>query len=89
MEGRYPRLQGEAVPIHAVSAVGSRRALMKSRGNYSCRALWSQGHVLHLQGHHGIIQGVACTHSTAEREIFFPTTSDTWFARGRARDQRH
>lgn len=67
---------------------GSRRALMKSRGNYSCRVLWSQGHVLHLQGHHGIIQGVACTHSGAERK-FFPTTSDTWFARGRARDQQH
>ena len=64
---------------------------MKSRGNYSYWDLWSQGHVLHLQGHHGIIQGVACTHSAAEREFFFffPTTSDTWFARGRARDQRH
>ena len=65
---------------------------MKSKGNYSCWDLWSQAHVLHLQGHHGIIQGVACTHSAAEREFFFfffPTTSDTWFARGRARDQRH
>lgn len=59
----------------------------KSRGTYSCWHLWSQGHVLPLQGHHGIIQGVACTHSAAEREILFPTTSDTWFARGRARDQ--
>lgn len=32
------------------------------------------------------------THSAAEREMcvfFFPTTSDTWFARGRARDQQH
>lgn len=61
--------------------------MKKSRGTYSRRVLWSQGHVLHLQGHHGIIQGVACTHSAAEREILFPTTSDTWFARGRARDQ--
>lgn len=60
---------------------------MKSRGNYSCWALWSQGHVLHLQGHHRTIQGVACTHSAAEREILSPTTSGTWFARGRAGDQ--
>lgn len=44
---------------------------MTSRGNYSCRALWSQGHVLHLQGHHRTIQGVVCTHSAAEREILF------------------
>lgn len=66
-----------------------RRTLMKSRENYSCWALWSQGHVLHLQGRHGIIQGVACPHSVAEGEIFFTTTSDTWFARGRARDQQH
>lgn len=88
MEGRCPGLQGAAVLWHAVPAAGNRRALMKSRGNYSCQALWSQGHVLHLQGHHGIIWGVACTHSAAEKEIFFsPTTSDTCFARGRAWDQ--
>lgn len=47
------------------------KLLMESRENYSCWDLWSQGHVLHLQGHHGIIQGVACTHSAAEREFFF------------------
>lgn len=71
MEGRCPGLQGAAVPQHAVPVAGSRRALMKNRENYSCWALWSQGHVLHLQGHHEIIQGVACTHSAAEGEIFF------------------
>ena len=47
------------------------KLLMESRENYSCWDLWSQGHVLHLQGHHRIIQGVACTHSAAEREFFF------------------
>lgn len=71
MEGRCPGLQGAAVLWHTVPAAGSRRALMKSRGNYSCQALWSQGHVFHLQGHRGIIWGVACTHSAAEKEIFF------------------
>lgn len=59
------------MPLYAVPAAGSRRALTKSRGNYSCRVLWSQGHVLYMQGHHGIIQSVTCTHSAAEREIFF------------------
>lgn len=59
----------------------------KKQRKLQLSGLWSQQHVLHLQGHHGIIQGVACTHSAAEREILFPTTSDTWFARGRARDQ--
>lgn len=56
MEGRCPGLQGAAVPQHAVPVAGSRKALMESRGNYSCWALWSQGHMLHLQGHHETIR---------------------------------
>ena len=71
MEGRCPGLWGAAGLQHTVPAAGSRKTLMKSRGNYSYWDLWSQGHVVHLQGHHGIIQGVACTHSAAEREFFF------------------
>lgn len=96
MEGRCPGLQGAAVSLHAVPVAGSRKALMESRGNYSCWALWSQGHMLHLQGHHETIQGVACTHILLLKGrcffcvcFFSPTTSDTWFARGRARDQQH
>lgn len=63
MKGRYPGFQRAAVSQHAVPVAGSRKALMESRGNYSCWALWSQGHMLHLQGHHETIQGKARTYT--------------------------
>lgn len=68
----------------------NRKTLMESREGTVVRTCGHKG-VCYAAGHHRIIQGVACTHSAAEREFFFffPTTSDTWFARGRARDQQH